>query len=131
MRKRFIFSATTAGSILFTAVARAAGTASTIPNLGTVNNAVIEVAKTLRMAAYGIAVAALIYAGILYLTAYGDESKPTQAKTIFKSVAIGLTLVVLAQVIIFGVVNSLTSDSNSASINTQVNTVLQNNTGAK
>lgn len=80
-------------------------------------------AKSLRQTAYGLAVAVIIYAAILYFTAYGDESKPTQAKNLIKGVAIGLLFIVLAEVIVLALLRGVSSPSNVASQQAAVNTV--------
>lgn len=80
------------------------------PTLATLANALTISAKILRATAYGLAVGMVIYAGILYLTAYGDENKPTQAKNIIKGVAIGLLFVILAQVIVLALLQGVSPD---------------------
>lgn len=83
------------------------------PDLASLANALRFAALTLRATAYGLAVAVVIYAGILYLTAYGDESKPTQAKNLIKGVAIGLMFVILAEVLVLALLKGVSPDANA------------------
>lgn len=104
-------------SALSTARVYAQGTTPTstpdAPDLSTLQTLLSFLAQTLRITAYGLGVAMVIYAGILYLTAYGDESKPTQAKGIIRGVAIGLGFVVLAEVIILALLRGVEPAANT------------------
>lgn len=93
------------------------------PTLDSFGNFLKVLATMLRVAAYGLAVATVIYAGILYLTAYGDESKPTQAKNLLKGVAIGLLFIVLSEVIVSALLRGVSSPTNAANQQSAVNTV--------
>ena len=62
-------------------------------------NIVIQNATRLALGlAGGIAVFLIIYAGFTYTTAYGNEARATQAKTIMLYAIIGLVIIILAQV---------------------------------
>jgi|GEM_PF-5816450 len=98
-----------------TAFAQANATVPPAPGLEKFTEFLAFAAKSLRQTAYGLAVAVIIYAGILYFTAYGDESKPTQAKNLLKGVAIGLLFIVLAEVIVLALLRGVSSPSNTAS----------------
>ena len=92
------------------ALAQSTGSPATPPgpNLSTLATLLNFTAKTLRLTAYGLGVAMIIYAGILYLTAYGDENKPAQAKNIIRGVAIGLAFVILAEIIVLALLKGVT-----------------------
>jgi amino acid transporter len=63
-------------------------------------NLVIGNATSLALSlAGGIAIAFIIYAGFTYMTAYGNEARATQAKTIMLYAIIGLVIIILARVI--------------------------------
>lgn len=95
------------------------------PDLSTLLILLQFLAQTLRITAYGLGVAMVIYAGILYLTAYGDEAKPTQAKNIIRGVAIGLCFVVLAEVIILALLRGVEPEANTTGQFNAIQSVFQ------
>lgn len=114
-------------SALSTARVYAQGTTPTpdAPDLSTLQTLLRFLAQTLRITAYGLGVAMVIYAGILYLTAYGDEAKPTQAKNIIRGVAIGLCFVVLAEVIILALLRGVEPAANTTGQFTAIQGIFQ------
>lgn len=60
-------------------------------------NSIIDL---LTRVAWVLAVIAIIYAGILYFTAFGNEEKPTRAKQIIMITIVGLIIIIFARVII-------------------------------
>lgn len=65
-----------------------------------------------------IAVAILMYAGVLYVTAAGDESKTEKAKKMFGQAVIGILIALAA----FGIVNTVIQFQPNPSISTQQQT---------
>lgn len=70
----------------------------------------------LIMIATSVAVLLFTYAGFLYLTSRGDESKVKQATTIFTNVAIGFGIMLIAWLLVATIVSILTGDDISTYI---------------
>ncbi|MEX2515002.1 MAG: hypothetical protein WD335_02660 [Candidatus Paceibacterota bacterium] len=64
----------------------------------------------LIMIATSVAVLLFMYAGFLYLTSAGDESKVSQAKTIFLNTAIGFAIMLMAYLLVITLVSLLTGE---------------------
>lgn len=87
--------------------------AQTAPVIRIVDNASFNQVITgiINVALYvggGIAVIFLIYGGITYVTAGGDQEKATQARTIIVNAIIGVIIIALALVIIRWVTTAIT-----------------------
>lgn len=61
---------------------------------------IIKIINFVLLLVGAIAVLALIYAGVSYITALGDESKAERAKRMILYVVIGLILIILSGVIV-------------------------------
>jgi len=63
-------------------------------------NIVIHNATSIALSlAGGIAVALIIYAGFMYMTAYGNEARATQAKNIMLWAVVGVVVIIVSTVI--------------------------------
>jgi len=78
--------------------------------LGKDNNS--PVFSFLTAIGYAIAIIGIVYAGVLYLTAFGSEDKPALAKKAVTAVITGLAIIVLSRVIVY----SIAPDNNNDSI---------------
>lgn len=70
------------------------------PDLDSLAASIKKTADYIRVIGYGAGIAAVIYAGILYLAAFGNEEKPREAKRMITSVIVGLAFITLAKVIV-------------------------------
>jgi len=83
------------------------------PDAEQLNNLFKTLITYIRIIGYGAAVAAIIYAGILYFTAYGNEERPRQAKNIIIGAIIGIIIILLAQTIVLTILGQVSSEENS------------------
>lgn len=102
--KKFIHLIST---FLITLSPTIASAANGTPDLEDVNKLVSTATAYVRMIGYGAAVAVIIWAGIAYFTAYGNEEKPKQAKDAIKGAIIGIVLIVLAQTIVLAILGQV------------------------
>ena len=75
-----------------------------------------NVMKFLITISASIAAALFAYAGILYITAAGDTGKISKAHQIFKSVAIGFFIILVAWLIVETVVESIVDKSKGSEL---------------
>lgn len=73
-----------------------------LEDVGTLINNLIALAADL---AGGIAIIILIWAGIQYFTAYGNEEKANKAKTTITWAIVGLAFIVLARILSSEIIN--------------------------
>ena len=98
---------------LFLVVPKLVSAVSDRPDTEQLNKLFITLITYIRIIGYGAAVAAIIYAGILYFTAYGNEERPRQAKNIIIGAIIGIIIILLAQTIVLTILGQVSSEENS------------------
>jgi type IV secretory pathway VirB2 component (pilin) len=71
-----------------------------LPSSGTIDQTIVSVINWGLFVAGTVAVLIIVVAGILYITAAGDEKRIERAKTSLKGAIIGVVIILLAAVIV-------------------------------
>ena len=103
---------------MFHLVGRAMAQAPAIPQITnlTFGNAIQLVINIALYVGGGIAVIYLIYGGITYVTAGGDQEKATQARTIIVNAIIGIVIIALALVMVTWATHAIGTAGNSGTV---------------
>jgi hypothetical protein len=79
-----------------------------------------KVLSLLNWLAFVIAILTTVYSGLLYIGGFANEGNIKKAKSLILTVYVGLAIVLLARVILYGTIKSI-SDGNIKSIDVQLN----------
>ena len=85
----------------------------TVPSTATFDSVVIRIIDIALFVGGGIAVLYLIYGGVTYVTAGGDQEKATQARTIIVNAIIGVVIIALALTLVTWVGGALSGVTNA------------------
>lgn len=80
----------------------------------TVNHIFITVKNVIQYLIYllvPISIGWFVYVGYLYVTAGGNQGQLDKAKTTFRNVFVGILIVLLAWVVVYGILNAILDES--------------------
>jgi len=102
---------------LIPVIAQAQSSSMTAVDANAIPKLIQTVSIWIRVIAYTVSVGTIIYAGILYIGSGDNPSNSTTAKNALKAVVIGLTIIVLAEVIVRTTLGFVTDSKNQVGIN--------------